>query len=123
MALRMLALSVALVAATAASAHHPGSHAARQPDGRVQLDLAVTVRDSCTRVAEVAAGPPPGVAAAPGASPVTVRLARSGDACEAAASVIRAERSLALPGQAGQILVYVLGTDGALASTERVPLR
>jgi hypothetical protein len=120
---RAFILPLALVCATDASAHHPGSHAARQPDGRVRLEVAVTAADACTGIADIAGGPPPGIAAVPGTAPVTVRLQRPGGPCKAEPNVVRAERMLDLGRQEGQLLVYVMGADGTLASTERVPLR
>jgi hypothetical protein len=89
----------------------------------VRLDVAVTASDSCTGIADIAAGPAPGIAAVPGTTPVTVRLKRSGGSCAAAPNVVRAERVLDLGRQEQQLLVYVVGADGTLASTERVPLR
>src|SRR3712207_6241052 len=54
-------LSLVLAIATAAEtlAHHPGSHAARQGDGRVRLDVSAVVPDACTAVASVERGAPP----------------------------------------------------------------
>ena len=119
---RNMLIPVAFVVSTSASAHHPGSHAARQPDGRVRLEVVATVPDTCTRIADIAAGSPSGVAAAPGTAPVTVRLVRSEGACEAQVGALDTSWSLDAPGRIGTIMVYVLGTDGTLAATERVPI-
>jgi hypothetical protein len=120
---RKLVLPLAVLGASAASAHHPGSHAARQPDGRIRLEIAVPTSDLCTGIGDVALGPPPGIAPAPGAAPVTVHLKRPDGPCVGAASVARGEQMLDLPRQESQVLVYVIGEDGTIVSTERVPLR
>ena len=104
-------------------AHHPGSHAAREADGRVRLDVVVTAADACTTIAAVTAGAPSGVAPVPGSTPVTARLQRPGGACATVVTAVRAEERLHLGQNVGQILLYVVGPDGAVASTERVPVQ
>ena len=106
-----------------ALAHHPGSHAARDADGGVRLEVVVTAADACTSIAQVRPGAPPGIAAVPGSAPVTARLQRPGGACAAVVTAVRAEERLDLGREVGQILLYVVGPDGAVASTERVPVR
>jgi hypothetical protein len=71
-------MSLVLAIATAAEtlAHHPGSHAARQGDGRVRLDVSTVVPDTCMAVASVERGTPASVQAPRGAEPVTARLER-----------------------------------------------
>jgi hypothetical protein len=69
-------------------------------------------------------GTPPNVAAPPGATPVTAQVERTGSTgCKSAATAIRAERLLAIEPDVRQIHLYVVGPDGAVVSTERVPLR
>ena len=64
-------MSLVLAIATAAEtlAHHPGSHAARQGDGPVRLDVSTGVPDTCMAVASVERG-------TPASEPVTARLER-----------------------------------------------
>ena len=112
-----------LALATTADAHHPGSHASRREDGRVSVDVVATVADSCTGVAEVGLGTPPGVVPPPGSTPVTVRLRRDGGPCAAGAAVVRSDYVLEPGADVRQIHLYVLSPDGSLAATERIPVR
>ena len=104
-------------------AHHPGSHAARDADGRVRLEVVVTAADACTTIAALSAGAPPGVAPVPGSAPVTARLQRPGGACATVVTAVGAQGRLELGQDARQILLYVVGPDGAVASTERIPVQ
>jgi hypothetical protein len=113
----------ALLAAGAAQAHHPGSHAARQADGRVRIEAVAVTPDPCSTIAEIRPGPPPAVTAPAGSAAVTVRLKREGEACAAAVSAARSETVLDIPASARQILLYVVAPDGSPASSERVPIR
>ncbi len=107
----------------AAEAHHPGSHATRQPDGRVKLEAVATTADACARIADIRIGTPVGVAAPPGSVPVTARLLRESDVCAVAVAAVRSEATLDLPNPAAQISLYFEGADGRVLSTERVPIR
>jgi hypothetical protein len=109
--------------ATMAHGHHPGSHAFRQPDGRVKIDAVAMAADTCSRISAIRSGTPPGVAPPPGSTPVTVVLQREGAVCAAAVTAVRAEELLDVPRGADQIFLYFQSPDGTLASTERVPIR
>jgi hypothetical protein len=118
-----LALAALLLAAPA-FAHHPGSHATRQAEGRVMVEAVAMANDACTRIASVRSGAPPRVAPVPGSAPVTVQLERAGAGpCAAAVTAVRAEAALDLPRDARQILLYILAPDGSVVATERVPVR
>ena len=69
---------LAWLAATAgtAEAHHPGSHAVREKDGRVRVEVAAAAADSCTAIASVRNVAPPRVTPPPATAPVTVQLQR-----------------------------------------------
>jgi len=107
----------------AAQAHHPGSHANRRADGKVVVEVVATASDSCTGIASVRLGAPATVTPPPGSTPVTARLARDGSPCATVVKAVREEVALPMPASARQILLYVEGADGALAATERVPIR
>lgn len=124
MRLRWCSGLIVLLAAAGAQAHHPGSHATREKDGRVKVEAVATVGDSCLAIAAVRLGTPPNVTAPAGAAPVTAEVKRAGSTgCRAAATVLRAEHLLPLGAEVRQIHLYVVGPDGAVLSTERVPLR
>jgi hypothetical protein len=116
-------LVAAILFQTAAGAHHPGSHATDQGGGRVRIEAVATVTDTCTQIAEIRTGLPPGISAVPGGTPVTVRLRRPEGPCQTAVTAIRAAQTLDVKGAAGQIHLYVLAPDGSLASSERIPVR
>jgi hypothetical protein len=113
----------AVVWAAGALAHHPGSHAFRQADGRVRVEAVAMASDACTLIDGIRTGTPPGVAPPPGSAPVTVTLKQHGQMCAAVVTAVRAEALLDIPRGAAQILVYVQGADGSLAASERVPIR
>lgn len=117
------ALVLVLAGTAAAQAHHPGSHASRETSGRVKLEVVATMGETCLAVGALRAGTPPGVAAPPGAAPFTAQVERTAGGCRAAATAIRAERLIELGTDVRQIHLFVLGPDGAVVSTERVPLR
>jgi hypothetical protein len=120
----LLAALPAVAGIGPALAHHPGSHANRLPDGRVNLEAVATATDACIRIGEVRAGAPPRVAAVAGTAPVTVRLERpNAEACAAVVQALRRDAVLDLPPEVRQILLYILAPDGTLAATERVPVR
>ena len=122
-AARPIALVVlALVVATSAHAHHPGSHASRQKDGRVRVQVVTTTADSCTDIAEVVVGPPPGLSSVPGSSPVTARLRRRRGSCESLVTALRAEQVLQVGRDVRQIHLFVSAPDGRVLATERVPI-
>jgi hypothetical protein len=116
-------LILGIAAAVDAMAHHPGSHAVRD-GGLVRLEAVVVAPDGCTRIAAVAIGSPPGVAPPPRAEPVTVRLERPTDAsCGQALASLRREVSLPVPAERASLHLFVVGADGRVASSERVPIR
>jgi hypothetical protein len=117
------AAALAALVAAPAAAHHPGSHAGRLPDGRVKLDVA-TVGDGCTSMGTIAPGLPGGVSAPPGAAPVTAQLDRPREAvCTMVAKPVTGEAFLDLPVGTGAIHLFIVGPEGAVRSTERVPVR
>jgi hypothetical protein len=105
-----------------APAHHPGSHASRQPDGRVRVQVVTRTADSCTDIADILVGPPPGLSAVPGSSPVTARLRRRSGTCESVVTAVRAEQVLQVPQDVRQIHLFVAAPDGRVLATERVPI-
>ena len=122
-ATRRLALVVlALALPASVHAHHPGSHASRQNDGRVRVQVVTTTSDSCTEIADVLVGPPPGLSAVPGSSPVTARLKRRSGTCDSVVMAIRAEQVLQVPQDVRQIHLFVSAPDGRVLGTERVPI-
>jgi hypothetical protein len=123
LALASLGLVAGIGIVMEASAHHPGSHAVRQADGSVRLEVVAVVTDGCTTIAEVRVGAPPGVTPPKSARPVTVGLQRpEGMMCTQVVGTARREVVLE-PGAQGVIHLYVLRPDGTLAATERVPVR
>jgi len=119
---RLTLVGLALALPTSAHAHHPGSHASRQPDGRVQIQVVTTTADSCTDIADVLVGPPPGLSAVPESFPVTVRLKRRGGTCESVVTAVRARQVLQVPQDMRQIHLFVAAPDGRVLATERVPI-
>jgi hypothetical protein len=117
------ALALATLAVDDGLAHHPGSHASRQADGRVRLDLVTIASDSCTTVASVERGAPTSAQAPKGSEPVTVRLKRSeGAVCATVVTATREEVVLDVPKDARMLHLFVVGPEGVRA-TERVPIR
>ena len=114
---------LALGSVTGVDVHHPGSHATKQSDSRVRLEVVAGVSDTCTRVAEVRIGAPLGVTATAGSIPVTVRLGRQDGDCAAGVAAVRAEQVLDIGRETSLIHLYILAPDGSVASTERVPVR
>ena len=113
-----------LMASGPALAHHPGSHAYRQPDGRVRVEVAAQATDACTRVAAILPGAPAGLASVPGSAPVTARLERqNAEPCTTVVTAVKTEAVLDLGPGVRQILLYVTGPDGTVAATERLPIR
>ncbi len=120
--LALACLALAILTGVQAMAHHPGTHAAAQGDGRVRIDAVATASDTCTTIAAVEPGAPKGVQRTKDSEPVTVRLARKADAvCGQAVQAVRMQAVLALP-PAKVLLVYVVGADGQVVATERVPV-
>jgi hypothetical protein len=123
--LRPLVLAAAvLMDGGTALAHHPGSHAYRQPDGRVRVEVAAQATDACTRVATILPGTPAGVAPVPGSAAVVARLERrTAEPCATVVTAVKAEAVLDLGPGVRQILLYVTAPDGTVAATERLPIR
>jgi hypothetical protein len=116
-------LTLGIAAAVEALAHHPGSHANRVAGG-VRLEAVVTVPDGCTAIGAVVAGTPPGVSAPPSAEPVTVRLERpAGAACTQVLTSVRREVTIPVATDRGSLHLFVVGADGRVTSSERVPIR
>ncbi len=116
-------LVLGIAAAVEALAHHPGSHAHRVA-GAVRLEAVVTVPDGCTTIGSVALGAPAGVSAPPSSEPVTVRLERpAGAACAQALGSARRDVTLTVPEGRATLHLFVVGADGAVVSSERVPIR
>jgi hypothetical protein len=119
-----LLVAAALAGASQVAAHHPGSHAYRQPDGRVRVEVVAQATDACIRVGEIRVGSPDGLAPVPGSAAVTARLERQGEgACATVVTAARGEALLALDRGARQVLLYVLGLDGKVSATERLQMR
>jgi hypothetical protein len=105
-------------------AHHPGSHAVRQPDGRVKVDAVAMASDSCTSIAALQPGTPPGLRAPQGTEPVVVRLARpSAPACATMVTAVRSDAVLTVPAKATHLHLYIVAPDGQVQASERVPIR
>jgi hypothetical protein len=121
---RCVLIAAVLAAAAPAAAHHPGSHAYRQPDGRVRVEVVAQATDACMRVGAIRAGAPDGLAPVPGSAAVTARLERQeAGACATLVTAARGEALLDLDRGARQVLLYVLGPDGRVSATERLQMR
>jgi hypothetical protein len=120
----LVGMVAGIAGALDALAHHPGSHAYREADGRVRVEVASPVGDACTTVAKVETGAPAGVTAPSNAVPVTVRLQRpAGAACATVVRTATGEAVLPIGREARTLHLYVVGADGRVAATERVPIR
>ncbi len=118
-----LLLAVGVMIAEAV-AHHPGSHANRQGDGRVRLDVAANVTDGCTTIAAARRGVPPNAQRPTGADPVVVELRRPAEAmCAQVVRTARAEAMLDTPPGLTALHLFMLAGDGRVTATERVPIR
>lgn len=119
----MASLLLATGMTVQALAHHPGSHAVRQGDGRVRLQTAASASDACTTIQSVTLGAPPAVKAVPGITSVTVRLQRpAGAVCATTVTALHEETMLDVPDSATALLVYVVGPDGSVVASEKVPI-
>jgi hypothetical protein len=117
------ALAVGL-ASVEGVAHHPGSHATRQPDGRVRLEVTTTATDACTTIGEIRRGVPPGTVPPLEGDPVTVQMRRpAGAICAQVLGTARAEAVLDTPPGLATLHLFVLAPDRRLAGTERVAIR
>jgi hypothetical protein len=117
-------LALAGVLAGPAFAHHPGSHATRQADGRVRVEVAALATDACTSFGPVTAGAPTAVTPAPGTLPVSAQLLRpAGPLCAQAVTRVAGEAMFEVAPDVRQIMLYIVGPDGTVASTERVQIR
>jgi hypothetical protein len=113
-----------LVPTATAVAHHPGSHALREPDGRVRLDAVVMASDACTAIAGMTRGTPPATKPPAGAEPVTIELSRPRDAlCATVITALSRRAVLAIPREAERLHLYVLDPQGRVQTSERVPIR
>jgi len=56
----VVGVAIALGFATVADAHHPGSHATKQSDGSVRLEVVATVTDSARRLRKSGSARPSG---------------------------------------------------------------
>jgi hypothetical protein len=114
---------VALAFPSIATAHHPGSHATRGADGRVQVEVATTVADDCTFIGAVTLGTPPGLTPPPGSLPTTVQLQRRAGPCRASAGVARAQHVLPAAADLRQLHLFILAPDASVTGSERVQIR
>lgn len=123
--MRTLVLLLFLGFAGPALAHHPGSHATREADGRVRVEAVTVANDRCTALSPVTAGAPETVVPPAGTVPATVqrRVVSPGATCPPEPVRLAAEGVLEVPQGAGLIMLYVLGPDGQVQSTERIPVR
>ena len=122
----MAAMVMACLGAISAHAHHPGSHAWRQSGtDQVRLESVAMVTDGCTFIGAVTPGAPGGQAMPQGDFAVTVRLRRPADAqiCTTQVKTIKDETRIAIPSSFSRIHLFIVKPDGALLSTERVPIR
>jgi hypothetical protein len=119
-----LTLIAGTVTALSARAHHPGSHAVRQGDGRIALDIAAIGSDSCVTIGSIAPGRPSGASGGGEALPVTVRLTRAGggQACAQVVRQIGGKTVLDPARERRHVFIYVVAPDGQVQSTERVPI-
>lgn len=116
-------LILAIVTAVEGRAHHPGSHAARLSDGTVKLELGLASEDPCMIIAATRSDPPAGVRPPKGGHPVTVQLRRPNDAvCSVSVRALRGEAVVEVPADVRLIHLYVVGPDGDLRSTQRIPI-
>ncbi len=107
-----------------ATAHHPGSHAYREADGRVRLEVTAVASDACTRVGSISRGAPASVRTPEGAEAITVTLTRPAQAmCAMLVRTLTEVAVLPLPGGARIVHLYVMAPDGRLQTSERVPIR
>jgi hypothetical protein len=108
-----------------AIAHHPGSHAARQGDRQVRLQVVANVTDGCTAIAAIRRGVPTGAQAPAGVDPVIVQLRRppAETMCAQVIRTLRAEAVLDTPGDIRALHVFTLAADGRVTATERVPIQ
>jgi hypothetical protein len=116
-------VSFSAASLTSAHAHHPGSHATRQSNGKVKVEAVTMATDTCTRIRSIRLGMPAGVSPPPGITPATIRLERGGEACATAVMPVGAEAELDMAPSAKQIILYIESPDGALLGSERVPVR
>lgn len=121
---RFAVLAWMVASAGTAEAHHPGSHAVREKDGRVRMEIVATAADSCTAITSVRNVAPPRVAPPPASAPVTVQLQRSGGAsrCMVTPTVLRADWRLEIAEGVRYLHLYILAPDGTVTSTERISL-
>ena len=108
---------------SSALAHHPGSHAERTAAARVRLDASILVETNCLAIGEISSGAPSGLKVPRDAAGVTVRLSKSGQAaCEAEVRRLDSHAELTVPAEKQLLLLYIVGDQGAVIGTERVPI-
>lgn len=120
----VVALVAGIVFAIEAAAHHPGSHAFREADGRVRLEAVATASDACTAISGVTQGTPAGVTAPAGSVPVVVQLVRrsGSDMCATVVKALNETVFLPVAPAIRQLHVYVVDSAGKVLSTERIPV-
>jgi hypothetical protein len=105
-------------------AHHPGSHAYREADGRVRLEVTVLASDACTEIGVIAKGAPSAGGRPPGAEPVTVRLTRPPEAmCATVVKQVSKAAMLDVSRRVERLHLYVLDPKGRVQTSERVLIR
>jgi len=122
--LALLAAAGAIGLAAQAMAHHPGSHARRQSDGQVLLEVVALMADACTTIRGIEVAAPPSLKPPGGAEPVTVHIARpAGASCAAVVRAARESVFLTVPADRRVLHVFVLTPNGDVQRTERVPIQ
>jgi hypothetical protein len=124
---RAAVLALIVLMPLKAEAEHPGSRAIRESATRVRIEAAALAADNCTRFEAIRPGAP-AVAktrsgAGSGAVPVTARLRRGPGTCRSGTKAVRGAAVLNLPVGTQQILIFLVGPDGALLGREQVPVR
>ncbi len=121
----VVALVGAILFTASAFAHHPGSHAWRQSDGRVKLETVVAGPASeCIMIGTVTTGTPAGHAAPAEVFPVSVRLRdmSDGKSCKLSVRTMKDETLLVVPPTMKRLHLFVVAATGQIASTERVTI-
>jgi hypothetical protein len=121
--LRAALLIMSAGLASSALAHHPGSHVERTAAATVRLDASVLVETSCLTITEISAGAPKELTIPQDAAGVTIRLAKNGQAaCEAGVRRLGSEAELKVPAEQRFLLLYIIGDQGTVIGSERVPI-
>lgn len=104
-------------------AHFPATQATRVEDGKILVETAMIVPETCWSVLDAEPVRPAGVAPVAGASPVTLRLARATGPCGAAMTPLKARFTVDAEPGATSMMLYVVDADGRLMKAERKLVR